>query len=520
LWIEAGCRSERREESAAQSHASHSIFVDATREAGLAYWGHGKCVALGDFDGDGWLDLHLSIVYAPNRMFRNNGDGTFADVTTATGVAGSGDAHGAAFADINNDGSMDLFVANCAESVSVSRGTTAQRNHLWWDEAEVAFADMAAKTSVDGGEGNRSCGVAIGDIDGDGLVDIFVARGGYEESTSVLYRNRSRGDSIRFEETAKEAGVAVIGHGYACAMADVNSDGALDLFVGNLMPRKGETRTRYLFLNDGHGRFTDATERSGIAIGGNTTACAFGDFDNDGRLDLCISTMPDATGKGGGIELYRNRWDGTFEDVTERAGLASLRGASSRGVVFGDVNNDGHLDLYVANCGGTTDLNRLFINRGDGTFRDATSESGLDVRFGHGCAFGDMDNDGDLDLFVSNWLMADKPGSGQFRFFRNATNNGRWLKVRVKGKRSNASGIGAKVSLYDAGHCGDHKFLRGFREVAGGSGVFSCPPLEQHFGLPRAAEYDLEVVFPTTGKVVRKPGVPARTIMEIREPGD
>ena len=180
---------------------------------------------------------------------------------------------------------------------------------------------------------------------------------------------------------------------------------------------------------------------------------------------------------------------------------------------MGDVNNDGHLDVYVAS-GSECDL--LLLNKGDGTFAEVASA--VRVPEGHGCTFGDIDNDGDLDLYVTSWAIRGSRGSGYCRLFRNETNNKRWIRVRVKGTTSNRSAIGAKLYLYEAGHCGDRDQLAGFREIHAGTGVFSTCPLEQHFGLPRTARYDLEVVFPTTKKRVRMLAVEPGSTLTVEEP--
>ena len=495
-------------------------FTDDTKAAGLEFRGRGKCVALGDINGDGWLDVYACVVYANDHLFLNRGDGTFRNATDS--IQPLGDGHGAVFVDFNNDGQTDLFVACNPESGSKP---PVQPNRLYLGPA---MKDVAAAAGVEGAlvapvgkpeapKLNRSCGVAVGDIDNDGDLDMYVAKGSYDYGfPNSLYENRSKDGKLRFVDIAKEAGVADLGAvtaggGYVAAFADFDDDGLLDLFIGNLDLKNKDTGLR-LFRNKGDGTFADVSKQSGVTGPGMVVACSVGDVDNDGDLDLFVTFgNGDAVKRSSG--LYLNDGGFKFREVSQQAGIVEQ--VSARGCTLGDVNNDGYLDILVAEFWG----GKLYVNRGDGTFREQSKEAGIKNHGMHGCTFADMDNDGDLDFYTTNWYMSQFAESGQFLFFRNQQNDKNWLKVLVKGTTSNRSAVGARVSVYDAGHAGDKAHLRGFREVAAGSGVFTSPPLVQHFGLSRWKKYDVVVYFPTSKRKVVLLGIRTAQTLKVTEPG-
>ncbi len=489
-------------------------FVEDTQEAGLFYRGSGKCIAFGDINSDGWLDVYACAVYAEDRYYVNEGDGAFRHATAT--LKPVGDGHGAVFVDLDNDGRTDLFVACNPESGSKP---PVQPNRLYLGPAMKDVAQAAGiegkliAPKPDAPKLNRSCGVAVGDIDNDGDLDVYVAKGAYEPGyPNSLYENRSTPGKPSFVDVAKQAGVddpgaGTAGGGYVCTFADFDDDGFLDLFIGNIDLSNKEVGRR-LFRNKGDGTFADVSKESGVGGPGMCTACATGDVDNDGDLDLLVA-FGDAKRP---TALYINDGGFRFRERAVQAGLGDK--LSARGCTMGDVDHDGDLDILIAEFFG----GKLYVNSGDGTFLERSKEAGVSNPGMHGCAFGDVDNDGDLDFYTTNWYMRQLPQTGRFLFFRNQRNDENWLKVRVRGTTSNRSAVGARVSVYDAGRAGDKARLRGFREITSGSGVFSSPPLVQHFGLSRRKKYDVVVTFPTTKRRVVLRGVATAQTLTVTEP--
>ena len=495
-------------------------FTEDTNAAGLEFLqARGKCVAFGDINADGWMDAYACVVYGDDLFFVNRGDGTFRNATAS--LKPLGDGHGAVFVDLNNDGHTDLFVACNPESGSQP---PVQPNRLYLgpamkDVAKAAGVDgklIAPAGKPDAPKLNRSCGVAIGDIDNDGDLDMYVAKGSYDYGfPNSLYENRSKDGKLQFVDVAKQAGVddlgaATAGGGYVSAFADFDGDGFLDLFMGNLDLKNKDTGLR-LFRNKGDGTFADVSKRSGVTGPGMVVACAVGDVDNDGDLDLFVTF-----GNGDAVKrpcaLFINDGGFKFREVSRQVGI--VEHLSARGCTLGDVNNDGYLDILVAEFYG----GKLYINQGDGTFSEQSKESGIKNQGMHGCTFADTDNDGDLDVYSTNWYMSQFKESGRYLFFRNQQNDRNWLKVLVEGSTSNRSGVGARISVYDAGHAGDKTYLRGFREVAAGSGVFTSPPLLQHFGLDARKKYDIVVYFPMTKRTVVVLGKRTAQTLKVTEP--
>ena len=490
-----------------------SLFEDVTELSGISHIGHGKCTPMADFDGDGDLDIYLGICFSPNKFFQNQGELRFVDVSMPTGVDNIYDTHGAVFADFDNNGSIDLFVANNVEAYSEQRGIVKQPNALYILGAAV-FVDNAGDAGVAGMAHNYSCGVTTADVNGDGFLDIYVAEGGYLSGTSCansLYLNNGDGT---FSDVGRIAGVADKGNGYCCAFSDYDNDGDPDLYIGNLNDQEAQA-TRRLYRNDGNLIFTDVTVELGQASAGYNVSCYWGDIDNDGDSDLFLGN---STGRGaardadfGRNSLFRNNGDGTFTDVSHESGVDIA--TNTRGCTMGDADNDGDLDIYVLNSNHDA---LFFINDGTGKFTESAQKVGACVFYGHGCAMGDLDDDGDLDIVAGNWRNPRVSNPGEWKLFKNKTDNGNYLKVRVQGKTSNRSGVMSKIYVYNSGHEGEIKYLRGYREITAGNGTFPGNPLEQHFGLPSSGTYDVIVIFPSGTKSTIA-GVPAGKTIEVLE---
>jgi enediyne biosynthesis protein E4 len=357
-------------------------FTDVTDVSGIVSRGYGMGVATGDFDNDGRVDLYLTKFDAPNQLFRNNGDGTFTDVSASSGTDQRSWSVSASFVDIDRDGWLDLYVGNyvryrldgattCfsasgAPDYCTPRTVPALPDRLYRNQRNGTFADVSASARI-AGEFGPALGVSTADFNGDGWLDIYVANDGKENQ---LWLNRRDGT---FDNAALLAGVALPDGGKAEASmgvdaGDLDDDGDEDLFMTELT---GEGSN--LFVNDGTGLFVDASGRSGLGPP-SLAFTGFGtgwlDFDGDGRLDLLavngavqviepLRQARDPLPLHQRKLLFRNVGGGRFEDVSARAGAAFQLSEVGRGAAFGDVDNDGDVDVLVGNNNGPT---RLFIN--------------------------------------------------------------------------------------------------------------------------------------------------------------
>ena len=342
-----------------------SQFTDVTDDVGM--WDDvlsTRGVAWGDYDGDGYDDLYVTNNGA-NHLFRNNSGSSFSEVALLAGVDDANNGASGGWGDYDNDGDPDLLVAN------ISGGSLLLQNQGSGSFTNIGVLDL-----------EETWGMAWGDCDADGLLDAFLCTHG-QESMTRLYRQTAPGD---FEDVAASAGVAYVGNASRAGWADYDDDGDLDLY---LTIDDGPDR---LYRNLGDGTFEDITPAAGTDNDRSGTSAAWGDYDNDSDLDLFVAnyTGPD--------RLYRNNNDGSFTDVAGDAGVAD--DGEGTAATWGDCDNDGDLDLYLS----TTGANRLFANQGDGTFSEITLGAGVsDTSYGMGAAWCDYDRDGDLDLYLGNW---------------------------------------------------------------------------------------------------------------------
>lgn len=427
-------------------------FTDVAGPMNAAAPGYGTAVAWGDYDGDGDQDLYV-VNLGPggggqsNALLRNDGI-TFTDVSAEAGVADSGPGVAAVWGDMDNDGDLDLFVSN-----------RPGNNALFRNEGNGHFTNVAAQAGVTDPSGYGE-GSAWADIDGDGLLDLYVAN--YSSAPgnqpNRLFQNQ---DGLHFSDVAAERGVAHMGNGEGIAWADFDNDGDMDLYIAN-----ANYGANVLFQQQADGTYLNVAAQMHVLGGpGRSFGAAWGDYDNDGWLDLYVA-------QEGTNKLYRNLGGTDFADVTAQAGVGG--NAWSMGCAWGDFDSDGWLDLHVANAtvGGYDPADVLYRNTGGTpiTFANVTALCGvtntLDAR---GNAWSDFDNDGDLDLYVVN------QGSGlPNRLFRNNGTPNHWLQVRLIGC-NNRSAIGARVTVES-----DRTQIR---EISGGSGFASQDSLPAEFGL-------------------------------------
>ena len=443
-------------------------FTDITDVAGVGDRGHGKGVAFADVDGDGDLDLYVSNKGGENALFLNDGTGTFVPAPREAGdrLDDSGMSMGSCFGDIDNDGDQDLYIVKGGRY-------EIEANRLLINE-DGRLVDKTRKAGVGSKEFTYSA--AFVDVDNDGFLDLYLANYGVG-AKNTLYRNNGDGT---FDDVTDAAGVGDRSWSWSAVFSDVNGDGFQDLYVVNGRYPAGEPN--HLYMNNGDGSFRDASRESGVEDGNWGLGAAFADVDNDGDFDLFVSNYV------GPNKLYLNDGSGIFTDVSEVSGLADE--GWGKGPSFGDVDHDGDLDLYLGDC---KLANKLYLNDGSGVFTDVADQNPAlkneTVRT-KGTAFADIDNDGDLDLYVVNWGVSN-------RLYRNDLNDGRYLKISLKGTVSNADAVGAKVSVSSDGK------LVGVQEVRTLTGFCSQAPLELHFGLPAEGAYQVDVVFPSGLKATR-----------------
>ena len=475
------------------NHINHSSddgfqFTDIAPDLNMNKVDGGRGSALGDYDNDGDLDIVAVGTYQPHALFRNNGDGTFTNTADQAGIADPRGGWGSLFADYDNDGYVDLYITRGGWS-------GAAENTLYHNNGDGTFTDVTQAAGV--ADPQSSFCAAWADYDNDGYLDLYIADGVIGDgAANVLYHNNGDGT---FTNTADVAGVANTGNSLGTAWGDYDKDGHIDLHVVNY------GQSNVLYRNNGDGTFTDVTPTTGMNLPVTDAFVTFFlDVDNDADLDIFISNsgsfqafiagqiMGGATHDGDRQVLYRNNGDGTFTDVTREAGLYHAYGAM--GANFGDINSDGYLDIYLATGApqmGRLERDALFRNNGDGTFTDATAALGLgNVGKGHGVTFGDVDTDGDVDIYV--------PVGGAFigdqwhnLFYRNRGTGNNYITLKLVGVKSNRDGIGAKVTL----HIGNDII---YREVSGGCGFGSTNSLSLEIGLGSHANVDtLEIVWPS-----------------------
>ena len=452
-------------------------FAEVTGEAGVGDTGYGMGAAAGDYDNDGDQDLYVTN-FGANLLYRNDGDGTFFDVTDIAGVGDEGWGTNAVFVDYDGNGGLDLYVANYLE-----------------------FDLQHNKLCLQGRAGRIL-----------GRVRIYCGPLSYPGQSGRLYRNKGK-DS--FTDVTGQAGLLTTdGRQFGVAVGDYDDDGDPDLFVAN------DKTPNFLFQNNNDGTFSDIALASGVAYteeGADQPRMGAdaADYDNDGHLDIVIATF-----QWHGNTLYHNDGDGFFTDVSLQARIAreSLPYLGMT-ALFLDYDNDGYQDLFIAN--GHLDRNvkeydpradyaqrnQLFRNNRDGTFREMTDVSGPGFRLegvSHGAAVGDYDNDGDVDLFVSN-------SNGPCSLLRNeGGNRNHWVAVSTAGTRSNRDGIGARIRVVS----GD---LVQMKEAKGSYGYLSSNDRRVAFGLGDEGRIDeLQVRWPS-GMVTVIEEIEADQVLTVTE---
>ena len=497
-------------------------FVDVTVEAGVDYLQHSvlqppDCVfgdfcepdrmtggaAVGDIDSDGDLDLFVTRLYAHDLLFCNRlvetGVARFENCTRGSGLRDFVlQSNGAGFVDVDNDGDLDLFVGTLA----AASDTANDRNLLFINDGSGRFSEEAAQRGADAPSGTRRriFGLTFGDFDRDGWVDLYTTEWAPRfGSNSRLLRNLGPDAPGHFEDVTDAAGVSLDGvHAFAPAFTDLDGDGWLDLAVAADF---GGSR---LFWNNRDGSFSDGTTAAKVATDENGMGSTFGDFDGDGDLDWFVTSIfdPDQTCEiegcnwgYSGNRLYRNEGGRVFSDATDEAGVRD--GSWGWGAGFLDYDNDGDLDLAMTNGidfpttvddAFRTDPARLWENDGSGVMSEVAAERGLvDTRSGKGLLVFDYDQDGDLDLLMVN------NGAGPALFRNDGGNAKDWLRVRIAGAPGEAEGLGVRVTL----RVSDESSAQ-LREIGTGTHFLAQSERVAHFGLGDGSDpvYEVTVRWP------------------------
>src|SRR6266498_4144513 len=454
--------------------------------------GNSRGAAWGDYDNDGFIDLFVPNIGpraspASHFLYHNNRDGTFNRVTNGPVGEVQSVARGAVWGDYDNDGYLDLVLVN-----------EDQPNYLFHNNGDRSFEEVPNAAVVSDIADSR--GVTWVDYDNDGYLDLF--RTAFDEPRR-LYHNNHEGTLTQIMQGDF---LTVPGVFFGVAWGDYNNDGRPDLFL----PQGDEDAglASYLYRNDGGGTFTRVG--AGMLGTSNGTAAAWGDYDNDGDLDLFVSCSYAPGTINRPNVFYRNDGNDVFTSVASLpANDPEYQGGASSGSYWGDYDNDGWLDLFVANRG-PGQRNFLYHNNGDGTFTKITSGSLVnDGGNSFAAAWGDYDNDGFLDLFVANG------GEANFLYHNNGNDN-HWIEFRLIGTRSNRAAIGAKVRL--------HATINGqtlwqMREVSGGDGLRGQNSLHVHFGLGNATNADLIRIEWPSGTVQELHNIAAQQFLTVTEPG-
>ncbi|MGI9070795.1 MAG: CRTAC1 family protein [Bryobacteraceae bacterium] len=446
-------------------------FVDVTDEAGVGHVGYGMGVAVGDYDNDGFLDLYVTN-FGLNVLYHNNGNGTFTDVTHQAGIEDSHWSTSAAWLDFDGDGWLDLFVCN--------------------------YVDFTV-------EGNRACVSPAGEPD-------YCTPKAYHAIPSRLFRNLRNG---RFEDVSEASGInRSYGPALGVVCADFNGDGRSDIYVAN------DTAANLLWLNQGDGTFRDAGLDAGVAYSADGRPKAgmgvtLGDVENNGGQVLLVTNLTRE-----GVTVFRGDAEGQFEDATAQFGLLQPTfGYTGFGTQWFDYDNDGLLDLFIANgavtllangqTGGSPYVQRkqLFHNEAGKRFRETSKFAGpafQTAEVSRGAAFGDIDNDGAIDIVITN-------NDGPVRLFRNqAGKKAHWLSLKLESPGLNRFAIGARAAFIRRGK------QSSWRQVRADSSYLSASDLRVHFGLGDQPEIEAAIVEWPDRSRERFEGIKADRIVTLR----
>jgi hypothetical protein len=486
-------------------------FVNVIKDSGIKLSRGTAGASWGDYNNDGYLDLLILSETSTNGpvLYRNNGNGTFTDVTAHSGIKLDRTYWAGVFGDYDNDGCEDIYFSG-------HQGVTGgSPDKLYHNNCDGTFTDVTASAGIS--DNLRGRGAAWADYDNDGYLDIYVANYGnntdgstYISEPNILYHNNGNGTFTNVTEKLGVTGYAncpgltdrvsgsqkTIGlykQSFQPIWFDYNNDGLVDLYVST------DSDVSPLYRNNGNGTFTDVTASAGLCHVGSGMGVTVGDYDGSGNLSIYMTNT-------GPNFLWHNNGDGTFSFKARDLGLSDEL-QIGWGTNFFDYDNDGNLDLYVTNGDvvnrtnldskshrlfqkvGKTTIDRLFKNDGGGRFTEVGSQEGIygdDAK--EAAAFGDYDNDGFIDIFVATGFAKDKP---LHRLYHNTPNGNHWLTVKLIGTKSNRDAVGAKLTLSSSGK-------KQVRQVISGSSYLAQNSLWQTFGLGKETKIDwLEIGWPS-----------------------
>jgi FG-GAP-like repeat/PPIC-type PPIASE domain/ASPIC and UnbV len=474
-----------------ESKESIGRFTDVARESGLNVFGAAGGVIVDDFENNGLLDVITTSVDVcdPLHYFHNNGDGTFTDRTIQAGLADQLGGLNLIQADYNNDGCMDFLVLRGGWEFPIRRS-------LLRNNCDGTFTDVTQKSGL-GAAVAASQTAAWADIDNDGYLDLFI---GNENIPSQLFRNKGDGT---FEDISHAAGIDKTAYTKGVVAADYDKDGYADFYVSNY------SGANFLYHNNHNLTFTDVAKQAGVQAPYLSFATWFFDYDNDGWPDLFVTSYYSFTVdqvmrsylglpvSAETLKLYRNLHNGTFQDVTAQVGLDKV--FMPMGANFGDVDNDGYLDIYLGmGQPSFADLmpHVLLRNKEGKSFVDITASSGTgEIHKGHGIAFADLERNGHEDILaeIGGSVPSDKH---TMRVFKNPGNDNDWINVRLTGVKSNRAAMGAEIKLTVQD---DGAASRTIYRTVGGTSSFGANPMEQHIGLGHGARIiSLDIWWPAS----------------------
>ena len=488
------------------------IGLDATNLAGGSI--------MEDFDNDGLLDIITSTWDPAGSIlyYHNDGDGTFSDYTARAGLAGQLGGLNIVQTDYNNDGWLDVLVMRGGWLRSNGR----MRLSLLRNDGDGSFSDVTREANL-ADPAYPSQSAAWADYDNDGDLDLYSCNESQRSASTIEFPSqlfRNNGDGT-FTDVARQAGVRNLRYCKASGWGDYDGDGDPDLYVSNFQ------EDNRLYRNDGDGTFTDVALELGVAGPVASFATWFWDYNNDGLLDLFVGGYGPRIGDvaadylglpndGARMRLYMNDGAGGFADVTRETGLYRVH--QTMAANFGDLDNDGFLDFYLGTGFPTYDAlapNIAYRNNDGQSFTDVTFSAGLGhLHKGHGIAFGDLDRDGDQDIFAQ--IGGFFPGDGfQNALYENPGNGNHWISARLIGTESNRAAIGARIRLELAMKDGSRRAVYSY--VNSGAS-FGASSLEQEIGLGQAERIIfMEIYWPATGARQVFEDVPIDTRIEVRE---
>ena len=479
-------------------------FIDVLDESGIKREKGLRGASWADYDNDGYLDLLLGGNTA--KLYRNNGNGTFKDVTKKTGIS-SGPTIMGVLGDYDNDGCPDLYLT--------AYGPLTDR--LYHNNCNGTFTDITQKAGIKK-ESYNGFGAAWADYDNDGYLDLYVANYGthlfsetkYISEPNILYHNNRNGT---FTDVIQKSGVSgvnecelvsnyiprnatIIGphkESFQPIWFDYNNDGKIDLFIAT------DRGVSPLYKNNGNGTFSETTSKAGLCRLGTGMGVTVGDYNDDGSLDIYVTNF-------GANYLWRNNGNGTFSELAAETQMADPL-SISWGAGFFDYDNDSNLDLYVVNGAvpyvdgknegefGKIKLDKLYRNQGDGTFLDVAEQEGINGDYSKGAAaFGDYNNDGFTDMIITTNYLTEN--NSQVKLYKNQGNKNHWLTIQLVGTKSNRDSVGARIRLTASGKTQ-------IREVISGSSFISQNSLWQTFGLGKSKVVDkIEIRWPSGIKQV------------------